>query len=100
MPANVSRMKATISLAVRASIYVRRPTGAIPRMRLRPRLGRFRSFALRPGEVPDDVVDVHDLVRLVLDWGPFSTGVADIVPDGAVDVADLVEMILNWGACD
>jgi DNA-binding beta-propeller fold protein YncE len=44
-------------------------------------------------------VDVDDLVRVILAWGPCDACPEDLDGDGAVAVDDLVDVILSWGPC-
>jgi hypothetical protein len=50
----------------------------------------------------NDLVNVDDLVRVILSWGPCPPPPCcpgNTNGDGAVDVDDLVTVILGWGAC-
>ena len=46
----------------------------------------------------DGVVDIDDVVRVILDWGPCSgCCLSDVDGNGIVDIDDLVvDVILNW----
>ena len=49
----------------------------------------------------DGVVDIHDLLLIIAEWGE-AGGPADIAPDGGdgtVDIHDLLALIGAWGAC-
>ena len=49
--------------------------------------------------VPDDVVNVDDLLAVINAWGPCATCPSDVNGDGSVDVDDLLAIINQWGAC-
>ncbi len=56
-----------------------------------------------PNAAPDGVVDVHDLLLILVQWGTAGpegdfTG-ADGEPDGIVDVHDLLAVLGAWGPC-
>ena len=46
-------------------------------------------------------VDVGDLLNVIGDWGPCSSGdcLGDINGDDEVNVSDLLLVIANWGSC-
>ncbi len=49
----------------------------------------------------DGVVDIHDLLMVIADWGEAGGG-ADMAPDGGdgiVDIHDLLALIGAWGPC-
>jgi uncharacterized membrane protein len=60
------------------------------------------SFVLQPvWPVPgdtncDELVDVEDLIRVILDWGACEGCLGDVTANGVVDVDDFIEVILNW----
>lgn len=47
---------------------------------------------------PDGVINVADLGRLLVSWGPTNTGAGDFNYDGEVDGADLGILLTIWGA--
>jgi hypothetical protein len=56
------------------------------------------------GGVPNGIVDVDDLLKVINDWGTCTNSccIADIVPssgNGVVDVDDLLAVINGWGVC-
>ena len=49
--------------------------------------------------VPNDIVDVDDLLAVINGWGPCAACPSDVNGDGAVDVDDLLVIINQWGSC-
>ncbi len=57
-----------------------------------------------PNGAPDRVIDVHDLLLILANWGSAGpqgdiTG-PDGEPDGVVDVHDLLALLGAWGPCE
>ena len=56
-----------------------------------------------PGGMSDGIIDVHDLLLVLGQWGTADPQ-ADLagvygIPDGVVDVHDLLAVIAAWGPC-
>jgi hypothetical protein len=49
--------------------------------------------------VPDDVVNVDDLLAVINAWGACVDCPSDVTGDGTVDVDDLLAIINSWGDC-
>ena len=47
----------------------------------------------------DQVVDIHDLLLLLEQWGIAGDTTSDIDASGMVDVDDLLLLIIAWGPC-
>jgi len=49
--------------------------------------------------VPDDVVDVNDLLALLADWGSTDLPITDLDQNGIVNTFDLLDLLGGWGRC-
>ena len=47
----------------------------------------------------DQVIDIHDLLLLLGEWGISGDSTSDIDASGTVDVDDLLLLIIAWGPC-
>ena len=66
-----------------------------------PSVARIVNVRPQAGDVNGDgVVNVSDLVKVILAWGPCPPSPppcrADVDGNGTVDVLDLLAVILNW----
>ena len=51
-------------------------------------------------QTPDGVVDVHDMLALLANWGPASAlGPYDLDQSGDVDGLDFAQLLDSWGPC-